>query len=329
MAAGQRAVGQRAPRRAVVTGGAGFLGSHLCEALVADGVEVVCLDNFLTGSPDNVAHLVGDPRFHLVRCDITEYLHVPGPVDLVLHFASPASPVDYLQLPLETLKVGATGTWHALGLAKDKGARFVLASTSEVYGDPLVHPQTEDYWGNVNPIGPRGVYDEAKRYAEALTTAYRSSEGVDTAIVRIFNTYGPRMRPHDGRAIPTFIRQALAGQPVTVAGDGKQTRSVCYVDDLVAGILALARSRHAGPVNIGNPNELTVLQIADDVVAATGSGSALQFVGRPVDDPQVRRPDTTRAAELLGWSPAVDWRDGLDRTVAWFRQAAGDHRVGS
>jgi dTDP-glucose 4,6-dehydratase len=329
MAAGQRAVGQRAPRRAVVTGGAGFLGSHLCEALVADGVEVVCLDNFLTGSPDNVAHLVGDPRFHLVRCDITEYLHVPGPVDLVLHFASPASPVDYLQLPLETLKVGATGTWHALGLAKDKGARFVLASTSEVYGDPLVHPQTEDYWGNVNPIGPRGVYDEAKRYAEALTTAYRSSEGVDTAIVRIFNTYGPRMRPHDGRAIPTFIRQALAGQPITVAGDGKQTRSVCYVDDLVAGILALARSRHAGPVNIGNPNELTVLQIADDVVAATGSGSAVQFVGRPVDDPQVRRPDTTRAAELLGWSPAVDWRDGLDRTVAWFRQAAGDHRVGS
>jgi dTDP-glucose 4,6-dehydratase len=329
MAAGQRAVGQRAPRRAVVTGGAGFLGSHLCEALVADGVEVVCLDNFLTGSPDNVAHLVGDPRFHLVRCDITEYLHVPGPVDLVLHFASPASPVDYLQLPLETLKVGATGTWHALGLAKDKGARFVLASTSEVYGDPLVHPQTEDYWGNVNPIGPRGVYDEAKRYAEALTTAYRSSEGVDTAIMRIFNTYGPRMRPHDGRAIPTFIRQALAGQPITVAGDGKQTRSVCYVDDLVAGILALARSRHAGPVNIGNPNELTVLQIADDVVAATGSGSAVQFVGRPVDDPQVRRPDTTRAAELLGWSPAVDWRDGLDRTVAWFRQAAGDHRVGS
>ncbi len=336
MAAGQRAVGQRAPRRAVgqraprravVTGGAGFLGSHLCQALIADGVEVVCLDNFLTGSPDNVAHLVGDPRFHLIRCDITEYLHVPGPVDLVLHFASPASPVDYLQLPLETLKVGATGTWHALGLAKDKGARFVLASTSEVYGDPLVHPQTEDYWGNVNPIGPRGVYDEAKRYAEALTTAYRSSEGVDTAIVRIFNTYGPRMRPHDGRAIPTFIRQALAGQPVTVAGDGKQTRSVCYVDDLVAGILALARSRHVGPVNIGNPNELTVLQIADDVVAATGSASAVQFVGRPVDDPQVRRPDTTLAAELLGWSPAVDWRDGLDRTVAWFRQAAGDHSV--
>ncbi len=311
--------GERTVRRAVVTGGAGFLGSHLCEFLLADGVEVVCLDSFLTGSPDNVAHLVGDPRFHLVRCDITEYVHVPGPVDLVLHFASPASPVDYLQLPLETLKVGAIGTLHALGLAKDKGARFLLASTSEVYGDPLVHPQTEDYWGNVNPIGPRGVYDEAKRYAEALTTAYRTSEGVDTAIVRIFNTFGPRMRPYDGRAIPTFIRQALAGQPVTVAGDGKQTRSVCYVEDLVAGILALARSRHTGPVNIGNPNELTVLQIADDVVAATGSSSAVEFVGRPVDDPQVRRPDTTLATQLLGWSPRVDWLDGLSRTVDWFR----------
>ena len=303
----------------MVTGGAGFLGSHLCQALLADGAEVVCLDNFLTGSPDNVAHLLPDHRFHLVRCDVTEYVHVGGPVDLVLHFASPASPVDYLQLPLETLKVGAVGTLHALGLAKDKGARFVLASTSEVYGDPLVHPQTEDYWGNVNPIGPRGVYDEAKRYAEALTTAYRSAEAVDTAIVRIFNTYGPRMRPHDGRAIPTFIRQALAGHPVTVAGDGKQTRSVCYVEDLVAGILALARSPHTGPVNIGNPNELSVLQIADDVIAATGSDSAVEFVGRPVDDPQVRRPDTTLAQALLDWAPRVDWREGLGRTVDWFR----------
>ncbi len=315
-----------APRtigRAVVTGGAGFLGSHLCEALLADGVEVVCLDNFLTGSPDNVAHLLPDPRFHLVRCDITEYVHVGGPVDLVLHFASPASPVDYLQLPVETLKVGAIGTWHALGLARGKGARFLLASTSEVYGDPLVHPQTEDYWGNVNPIGPRGVYDEAKRYAEALTTAYRGSRDVDTAIVRIFNTFGPRMRPHDGRAIPTFIRQALAGQPVTVAGDGKQTRSVCYVDDLVAGILALARSGHPGPVNIGNPNELSVLAIADDVIAATGSDSVVEFVGRPVDDPQVRRPDTTVAAALLGWSPRVDWQAGLARTVNWFREQHG------
>ena len=306
-------------RRAVVTGGAGFLGSHLCEALLADGVEVVCLDNFLTGSPDNVAHLVGDPRFHLVRCDVTEFVHVPGPVDLVLHFASPASPVDYLQHPLATLKVGSTGTWHALGLAKDKGSRFLLASTSEVYGDPLVHPQTEDYWGNVNPIGPRGVYDEAKRYAEALTVAYRGAEGVDTAIVRIFNTYGPRMRPTDGRAIPTFIRQALAGEPVTVAGDGKQTRSVCYVEDLVRGILALARSAHTGPVNIGNPDEQTVLAIADDVVAATGSGSEVRFIGRPVDDPQVRRPDASLARELLGWEPRVDWADGLARTVAWFR----------
>ena len=303
----------------MVTGGAGFLGSHLCEALLADGVEVVCLDNFLTGSPDNVAHLVGDPRFHLVRCDVTEFVHVPGPVDLVLHFASPASPVDYLQHPLATLKVGSTGTWHALGLAKDKGARFLLASTSEVYGDPLVHPQTEDYWGNVNPIGPRGVYDEAKRYAEALTVAYRGAEGVDTAIVRIFNTYGPRMRPTDGRAIPTFIRQALAGEPVTVAGDGKQTRSVCYVEDLVRGVLALARSAHTGPVNIGNPDEQTVLAIADDVVAATGSDSEVRFIGRPVDDPQVRRPDASLARELLGWEPRVDWADGLARTVAWFR----------
>jgi len=316
----------RVVRRAVVTGGAGFLGSHLCEALLADGVEVVCLDNFLTGSPANVEHLSGDPRFHLLRCDITEYVHVPGPVDLVLHFASPASPVDYLQLPLETLKVGAIGTLHALGLAKDKGARFLLASTSEVYGDPLVHPQTEDYWGNVNPIGPRGVYDEAKRYAEALTTAYRTSEGVDTAIVRIFNTYGPRMRPFDGRAIPTFIRQALAGEPVTVAGDGKQTRSVCYVEDLVAGILALASSPHTGPVNIGNPDEQTVLGIADDVVAAVGPTTAgvtspVEFVGRPVDDPQVRRPDTTLATELLGWAPRVDWDEGLARTVAWFRSS--------
>lgn len=307
-------------RRAVVTGGAGFLGSHLCEALLRDGVEVVCLDNFLTGAPANVAHLMEDPRFHLRRCDITEYVHVPGPVDLVLHFASPASPVDYLKLPLETLKVGATGTWHALGLAKEKGARFLLASTSETYGDPQVHPQPESYWGHVNPVGPRGVYDESKRYAEALTTAYRSTHGVDTAIVRIFNTYGPRMRAADGRAIPTFIRQALAGEPVTVAGDGEQTRSVCYVDDLVAGILALAASGHPGPVNIGNPTELSVRRIAEDVVAAVGSGVPLEFVGRPVDDPQVRRPDTTLARTLLGWEPRVDWADGLARTVAWFRE---------
>lgn len=308
-------------RRVVVTGGSGFLGSHLCTELLARGSEVVCLDNFLTGSPANVAHLMGDPRFQLVRCDVTDFVHVPGDVDLVLHFASPASPVDYLQLPIQTLKVGSIGTGHALGLAKDKGARFLLASTSEVYGDPQEHPQREDYWGHVNPIGPRGVYDEAKRYAEALTTAYRTAHGVDTAIVRIFNTYGPRMRPHDGRAIPTFIRQALAGEPLTVAGDGSQTRSVCYVDDLVRGILALAESGEPGPVNIGNPHERTVLQIAEDVIAATGSSAGVTFVERPVDDPTVRRPDTTRARELLGWEPTVDWDEGLRRTVAWFERA--------
>lgn len=309
------------PRRAVVTGGAGFLGSHLCTELVDRGWEVVCLDNFLTGAPANVAHLLGSPAFRLDRCDVTDYIHVPGDVDLVLHFASPASPVDYLQLPIHTLKVGSIGTGHALGLAKEKGARFLLASTSEVYGDPQVHPQPEEYWGHVNPVGPRGVYDEAKRFAEALTTAYRSTHDVDTAIVRIFNTYGPRMRPFDGRAIPTFVRQALAGEPITVAGDGSQTRSVCYVDDLVRGILALAESAHAGPVNIGNPHERTVLEIAQDVVAATGSRSEIRFVERPVDDPEVRRPDTTRARDLLGWEPEVDWSEGLARTVAWFDQA--------
>jgi dTDP-glucose 4,6-dehydratase len=312
------------PRRAVVTGGAGFLGSHLCEALLAVGTEVVCLDSFLTGSPANVAHMAGHPGFRLVRCDLTDFVHVPGEVDLVLHFASPASPIDYLQLPIETLKVGSVGTWHALGLAKEKGARFVLASTSEVYGDPQVHPQPESYWGHVNPIGPRGVYDEGKRFGEALTTAYRGSEGVDTGIVRIFNTYGPRMRPHDGRAIPTFIRQALAGEPLTVAGDGLQTRSVCFVDDLVAGVLSFAALDHPGPVNIGNPEELTVLQIAEDVVAATGSSSEVVHVERPVDDPQVRRPDTTVARELLGWAPAVEWRHGLARTVEWFAEQQVD-----
>ena len=312
---------ETAPHRVVVTGGAGFLGSHLCTELLARGAEVVCLDNFLTGTPANVAHLLTDPAFQLVRCDVTDFIHVPGPVDLVLHFASPASPVDYLQLPIHTLKVGSIGTGHALGLAMEKGARFLLASTSEVYGDPQEHPQREDYWGHVNPVGPRGVYDEAKRYAEALTTAYRTTHDVNTAIVRIFNTYGPRMRPHDGRAIPTFVRQALAGEPLTVAGDGSQTRSVCYVDDLVRGILALAGSGHAGPVNIGNPAERTVLEIAQDVLAATGSRSTIEFIERPVDDPTVRRPDTTRARELLGWEPEVEWAQGLERTVAWFREA--------
>jgi dTDP-glucose 4,6-dehydratase len=303
----------------VVTGGAGFIGSHLCETLLERGDEVVCLDNFLTGSPSNVGHLLDHPRFTLQHCDLVHYVHVPGSVDLVLHFASPASPIDYLKLPLETLKVGSVGTWHALGLAKDKHARFLLASTSEVYGDPQVHPQPEDYWGHVNPVGPRGVYDEAKRYGEALTMAYRRAEGLDTAIVRLFNTYGPRMRPNDGRAIPTFVRQALAGEPVTVAGDGSQTRSVCYVSDTVAGILALADSDLAGPVNIGNPDERSVLSIAQDVIAAAGSSSSVQLIERPVDDPEVRRPDTTLARERLGWTPRVGWSEGLAHTVEWFR----------
>jgi dTDP-glucose 4,6-dehydratase len=305
--------------RVVVTGGAGFLGSHLCEELLRRGDEVLCLDSFLTGTPENVAHLMGNPAFTLQRCDLVEFVHVPGPVDLVLHFASPASPIDYLRLPLQTLKVGSIGTWHALGLAKEKDARFLIASTSEVYGDPQVHPQPEDYWGHVNPVGPRGVYDEAKRYGEALTMAYQRSEGLDTAIVRLFNTYGPRMRPNDGRAIPTFIRQALAGEPVTVAGDGSQTRSVCYIDDTVAGILALADSTEPGPINIGNPDERSVLSIARDVVAAAGSRSEITFIERPVDDPAVRRPDTTLARARLGWHPSVSWADGLAETVAWFR----------
>jgi dTDP-glucose 4,6-dehydratase len=308
----------RTIRRAVVTGGAGFLGSHLCEHLLDRGVEVICLDNFLTGSPGNVLHLMERPGFRLVRCDITDYVHVPGAVDLVLHFASPASPLDYLRMPIETLKVGSLGTLHTLGLAQEKRARYVLASTSEVYGDPLQHPQSEEYWGNVNPVGPRGVYDEAKRFSEALTTAYRTSKGADTGIVRIFNTYGPRMRPDDGRAIPTFICQALAGRPLTVAGDGSQTRSICYVDDLVTGILALMRSDFPGPVNIGNPDEMSVLELAERIIALTGSSSTVEFVDRPVDDPGVRRPDTTLARQVLGWEPQVPWQDGLARTAEWF-----------
>ena len=306
--------------RVVVTGGAGFLGSHLCQRLLADGCEVVAIDNFLTGSPVNVEHLLEHERFRLVRADITDYLHVPGPVDQVLHFASPASPIDYLKLPIETLKVGSIGTLHALGLAKDKGARFLLASTSETYGDPQVHPQPETYWGHVNPVGPRGVYDEAKRYAEALTMAYRRAHGVDTVILRIFNTYGERMRPNDGRAIPTFIRQALAGEPLTVAGDGTQTRSVCYVDDLVAGILKLLRSELVGPVNIGNPAELTVLALAQRIIALAGSPSEIRFIPRPEDDPSVRQPDITLARTQLGWEPQISLDDGLSRTIDWFRR---------
>ena len=304
--------------RIVVTGGAGFLGSHLCERLLADGCEVVALDNFLTGSPANVEHLMHDPAFRLVRCDVTDFVHVTGRVDLVLHFASPASPLDYLRMPVETLKVGSVGTWHALGLAKEKGARFVLASTSEVYGDPQVHPQPETYWGHVNPIGPRGVYDEGKRFGEALTTAYREHEGVDTGIVRIFNTYGPRMRPHDGRAIPTFVRQALAGEPLTVAGDGAQTRSVCFVDDLVRGILAFASSGHPGPVNLGNPVEFTIRELAEKVIALTGSRSKIESMPLPPDDPRQRQPDIALAKRELGWQPKVQLDEGIAKTIRYF-----------
>ena len=303
----------------MVTGGAGFVGSHLCEWLLRRGTGVICLDNFLTGTPANIAHLIGEPRFRVIKCDVTDFVHVPGPVDLVLHLASAASPADYLRLPIETLKVGSLGTLHALGLSREKGARFVLASTSEVYGDPQHHPQPESYWGNVNPVGPRSVYDEAKRYAEALTTAYRVSRRTDTAIVRIFNTYGPRMRPDDGRAIPTFIRQALSGEPLSVSGDGSQTRSVCYVDDTVRGILALAESRVAGPVNIGGPLELPVAELARMILKLSGRAGSIRHIERPPDDPQVRRPDITLARQLLGWEPRVPLHTGLARTINWFR----------
>jgi len=308
--------------RAVVTGGAGFLGSHLCDRLLDDGYEVLCLDDFCTGTPANVEHLIDRDGFRLIRADVTQFVHVSGAVDVVLHFASPASPIDYLQLPIHTLKVGSIGTLHVLGLAREKGARFVLASTSECYGDPLVHPQPETYWGNVNPVGPRGVYDEAKRFGEALTMAYRNSHRVDTAIVRIFNTFGPRMRPRDGRAIPTFIRQALANEPITVAGDGSQTRSVCYVDDLVEGVIRLLHSKHAGPMNIGNPQEMSILELAHLIRALSDSSSRIEFVLRPEDDPTVRRPDIALARDELDWEPKVDIEDGLQRTIASFREHA-------
>jgi dTDP-glucose 4,6-dehydratase len=299
---------------AVVTGGAGFLGSHLCDALVADSFRVLCVDNLETGSLQNVEHLRGD-AFTFLHHDLTDHLEIAEDVDFVFHLASPASPIDYLRLPLQTLKVGSYGTHNALGLAKWKRARFLLASTSEVYGDPAVHPQPETYWGNVNPIGPRGVYDEAKRYAEALTMAYHRQQGVDTCIVRIFNTYGKRMRPYDGRAIPTFIRQAYANDPITVFGDGSQTRSFCYVEDLVRGLLLLARSGEHLPVNIGNPQELTLLQLAETVIRVTGSKSEIVFEALPVDDPQVRQPDITRARQLLAWEPKVSLEEGLRRML--------------
>src|SRR5579859_6165041 len=300
--------------RAVITGAAGFIGSHLSETLLDRGWTVVGIDNLLTGSVDNIAHLAGRD-FMFVKHDVTNYIYVDGPVDVVFHWASPASPIDYLELPIPTLKVGALGTHKALGLAKAHRARFLLASTSEVYGDPLEHPQRETYWGNVNPIGPRGVYDEAKRYAEALTMAYHRQQGVDTSIVRIFNTYGPKMRPHDGRAIPTFLRQALQDRPITVFGDGSQTRSFCYVDDLIRGIIALSESGHHDPVNIGNPHEFTLLELAREVIAATGSSSEIVFEALPVDDPRVRQPDITLAREVLDWEPNVGLADGLRRTI--------------
>ncbi|MFK4494039.1 UDP-glucuronic acid decarboxylase family protein [Dermacoccus sp. GAS27A] len=309
--------------RIVITGGAGFLGSHLSETLVARGHEVVAVDNLVTGRRANVAQLEASGRFELIEHDVTEPFDVDGDVDGILHFASAASPVDYLKLPIETLRVGSQGTQNALELAARKGARLVFASTSEVYGDPQVHPQPETYWGHVNPVGPRGVYDEAKRYAEALVLAYRQARGIDAGIVRIFNTFGPRMRPNDGRAIPNFVRQALAGEPVTVSGDGEQTRSICYVDDLVAGILAMLLDTHdPGPVNIGNPHEISMRDLAQWIIELTGSSSTLEFIERPTDDPTVRRPDTSKAQRLLGWAPQVPVETGLQRTIEWFRTEA-------
>jgi dTDP-glucose 4,6-dehydratase len=308
------------PRRVVVTGGAGFVGSWVCERLLDLGAEVVCVDNFVTGTPDNLAHLDGRGPLSVVAADVSTGLEVDGEVDWVLHLASPASPLHYLRLPIETMKAGSLGTLHALELAQRKGARFLLASTSEVYGDPHVHPQHEGYWGNVNPIGPRSVYDESKRFAEALTMAYRNDRGVDTAIVRIFNTYGPRMRLDDGRAIPAFMSQALAGEPLTVAGDGSQTRSLCYVEDTVEGILALAASGHPGPVNVGGSEEVTMLELAERIRDISGTRSPVTFVDLPADDPKVRCPDTALAERLLGWQPQVAVEEGLKKTLEWFAQ---------
>lgn len=306
---------------ALVTGGAGFIGSHLCERLLADGLEVICMDNLLTGDLANIEHLFGNPKFKFFHQDVTNYIHVPGRLDYILHFASPASPIDYLELPIQTLKVGSLGTHKALGLAREKGARFLLASTSEVYGDPQVHPQTEDYWGHVNPVGPRGCYDEAKRFAEAMAMAYQRHHGVETRIVRIFNTYGPRMRLNDGRVLPAFMSQALRGEDLTVFGDGSQTRSFCFVDDLVEGILRLLRSDEKMPVNIGNPREMTIRQFGEAVLKATGSASKFIEKPLPVDDPKVRRPDISKAQQVLGgWEPKVQLEEGLRRTTEYFQR---------
>jgi len=307
--------------RVLITGAAGFLGSHLCDRFLAEGHEVIGLDNFITGHPDNIAHLVGDDRFRFIRHDISTYTYVEGPLDGVLHFASPASPIDYLELPIQTLKVGSLGTHNSLGLAKAKSARFLLASTSEVYGDPKEHPQKETYWGNVNPVGPRGVYDEAKRFAEAMAMAYHRTHGLEVRIVRIFNTYGPRMRLRDGRVVPAFLQQALTGEPMTVFGEGKQTRSFCYVDDLVEGIWRLLNSDLAQPCNIGNPHEMTILEFAEIIRDAVGSDSEIELKPLPVDDPQTRQPDITLARTRLGWEPEVTLAQGLESTVEYFRQA--------
>jgi dTDP-glucose 4,6-dehydratase len=305
----------------LITGGAGFLGSHLCDRFLAEGHTVIAIDNLITGSTDNIAHLAGHERFSYIKHDVTNYIFIDGPLDAILHFASPASPVDYLELPIQTLKVGALGTHKALGLAKDKGARFLLASTSEVYGDPQVHPQPESYYGYVNPIGPRGVYDEAKRFAEAITMAYNRYHGVETRIVRIFNTFGPRMRLRDGRVVPNFIQQALRGEPLTVYGDGAQTRSFCYVDDLVEGIYRLLLSQEVEPVNIGNPGEFTVKQFAEVINHLTENTAGIVYKDlRTQDDPQVRQPDISKASALLGWEPGIELEEGLRRTIPWFRE---------
>ena len=305
-------------KRTLVTGGAGFLGSHICEYLLNKGHEVIAMDNLLTGTVANIEHLQGE-NFKFIKHNVTEYIYCAGPIDYVIHFASPASPKDYLELPIPTLKVGALGTHKALGLAREKKAIFLLASTSEVYGDPQVHPQKEDYWGHVNPVGPRGVYDEAKRYAEAITMAYHRFHGLDTKIVRIFNTYGPRMRPKDGRAIPAFVPQALMNQPITIFGDGSQTRSFCYVDDLIEGICRLLFSNQHEPVNIGNPNEMTIKELAETIIEITGSKSEIIFNPLPIDDPKVRQPDIEKAKTILGWEPQVSLDEGLSRTIEWFK----------
>ena len=305
---------------AVVTGGAGFLGSHICDKLLSENFKVICVDNLLTGSTDNISNLAGNPAFTFIKHDVTNYIFIPGRIDYILHFASPASPIDYLKLPIQTLKVGSLGTHKALGLAKEKKATFLLASTSEVYGDPAVHPQSEDYWGNVNPIGPRGVYDEAKRFSEALTMAYNRYHGVDTRIVRIFNTFGPRMRLADGRALPAFIGQALRGEDLTVFGDGSQTRSFCYVSDQIDGIFKLLISKETNPVNIGNPEEISVKQFAEEVIKATRTKSKIIYQELPVDDPKVRQPNIEKAKDILGWEPKVDRKKGLDLTIKYFKE---------